>query len=137
MIMAELPLIAMVKIPLAGLTIAEQMTERHLDTWCAWKHGWSGPRGYPGEALVGENYTTLDHNSERAYEKLDGWVAMQVELVIDGIGQRNPAQKAALYRAYDVVAAFQFPRGNYAELLKAAKVEVMAGLKRRSVWLGE
>lgn len=118
-------------------TPAQEWTDRHLDTWCAWKHGWSGPDGYPDQAQGLENYTTIDHGSERAYEKLDAWIAETVQVVIDGIGERHPAQKAALYRAYDIVAAFQFPRGNYEGLLRAAKANVTIGLRRRQVWLGE
>lgn len=126
-----------ISITIQPISTAQEWVERHLVTWCAWKHGWYGPDGLPSESCAGENYQSLDRESEKAYEKLDFWIAETCQVVIDDIGKRNPAQKAALYRAYDVVAAFQFPRGNYQELLREAKAGVFLGLKRRSVWLGD
>lgn len=113
---------------------AEDWCERHLDVWCAWKHGWVLPQGLPDSSQILENYTTIDRDSERAYEELDAWIAQQVQLVIDGL---VPAQKAALYRAYNIVNVYVFPRGNYGETLAVAKGRVLLGLRRRSVWCGE
>lgn len=113
------------------------MLDRHLQTWAAWLRGPDLPDGLPTEACAGENYASLDHDTDGAYERLDHWIAENVQAVVEGIGERSPAQKAALYRAYDVVAVFRFPRGNYAEVLEEAKVAVRVGLRRRGVWLGE
>lgn len=112
--------------------------EEALRTWSQWMRGPEAPDGLPSEGCGGvENYKSLDRDSDAAYERLDFWIAETTNTVIEDIGERNPAQKAALYRAYDVVAAFQFPRGNYEKLLADAKVAVLVGLRRRGVWLGE
>lgn len=124
-------------IKIIPIKTAQYWVERHLTTWCAWKHGWYGPDGLPSESCAGENYQSLDRDSEAAYDKLDSWIAETCQVVIDDIGNRYPAQKAALYRAYDIVSAFRFPRDNYEILLQAAKGNVLQGLRRRGVWLGE
>jgi hypothetical protein len=112
--------------------------EQHLRTWADWMRGPDRPDGLPTEASGGvENYSTIDRDSDSSYEKLDFWIAETTNTVIEDIGNRNPAQKAALYRAYDIVSHFRFPRGNYLELLDAAKLAVSVGLRRRGVWLGE
>jgi hypothetical protein len=122
---------------LVDMPAAQQWTERHLVTWCAWKHGWYGPDGLPSGSMVAENYSTIDRESDAAYDRLDAWIAETCDVVIESIGQAHPAQKAALYRCYDIVSAFRFPRGNYAELLVQAKSNVLLGLRKRGVWLGE
>lgn len=126
MLMTELP-----------ATTVEEWTERHLVTWCAWKHGWYGPAGLPEGSLLFENYSTIDRDSDAAYARLDYWIAETVQVVMDDIGERNPAMKAALYRAYDIVAAFRFKRGNYQQLLCDGRRQVYLGLRRRGVWCGE
>lgn len=119
------------------LTPAQEWTERHLVTWRSWKHGWYGPKGYADGSLVVENYSTIDRDSDAAYERLDEWIALTCEAVINGLGNQHPAQKAALYRAYDITATFRFPRDNYQAVLTQAKASVQDGLRRRGVWLGE
>lgn len=121
----------------AVLSPAQEWTERHLVTWCSWKHGWYGPKGHAEGSLVVENYSTIDRDSDAAYERLDEWVALACEAVINGIGNQHPTQKAALYRAYEITSAFRFPRDNYEAVLAQAKLSVQAGLRRRGVWLGE
>jgi hypothetical protein len=116
---------------------AEKWTDQYLTQWCAAKHGWYGPKGLPEESQVFENYSTIDRDSDAAYEKLDAWIVGIVDVVVDDIGKRNPAQKAALYKAYDIVSVYVFLRGNYDELLKEAKAQVQRGLRMRGVWLGE
>lgn len=111
--------------------------EQHLKTWAAWLRTPEGPDGYPSEGCVGENYKSLDRDSDGAYERLDHWIAEAVQAVVEDMGRRNPAQKAALYRAYDIVSVFRFQRGNYTDVLDEAKLAVAVGLRRRGVWLGE
>jgi hypothetical protein len=118
--------------------IYELRLEQHLQTWAAWMRGPEVPDGLPTEACGGmDNYSTIDRDSDAAYEKLDFWVAETVNTVINDIGERHPAQKAALYRAYEVVAAFRFPRDSYEAVLSEARQNVLMGLRRRGVWLGE
>ncbi len=112
--------------------------EQHLQTWAEWMRGPEVPDGLPSEGCGGvENYKSLDRDSDSAYEKLDFWIAETTNVVIEDIGIQHPAQKAALYRAYSVLAAFRFPRDNYLDSLDAAKQGVLIGLRKRGVWLGE
>lgn len=113
---------------------AAYWTEWHLQNWCNWMHGRDLPDGMPDEACGGiENYTSYDHNNERAYEKLDAWAAELTHLVIHGLVE---SEQAAIYHAY-VNAVYRFMRGNYHELLLSARANVQAGLRRRGIWLGE
>lgn len=131
MILAETPILAMTIVP------RSDRLEQHLRTWADWLSAPDGPDGLPCEACVGENYQSLDRESDGAYERLDHWIAENVQAVVEGIGERAPAQKAALYRAYGIVSVFRFPRGNYEDVLREAKTSVAIGLRRRGVWLGD
>lgn len=111
--------------------------DRHLQTWAAWMRRDSLRLGLPKKAAVGENYTSLDLDNEIAYDSLDDDTAVRVNAVIDDVGQRHPAQKAAIYRDTGLIAVFRFPRDNYADTLDAARQNVLIGLRRRGVWCGE
>lgn len=115
----------------------EYWVDSHLQTWARSMSGDNLPRGCPRQACVGENYSSLDLDNVAAYEHLDADIARRTGAVIDDIGIRHPAQKAAIYRAYGVAAVFRFPRENYAQILDAAKENVKLGLRKRGVWLGE
>ena len=133
MLVADLPLMAINVIP-----VYENRLEQHLRTWADWMKGPVSPDGLPSEACGGfENYQTIDRDSDAAYERLDFWIAETTNTVINDIGARHPAQKAALYRAYGVLAAFRFPRDNYEQTLAEARQNVLIGLRKRGVWLGQ
>lgn len=112
---------------------ARWWTEWHLWNWSLWMHRGELPEGMPSEACSGENYTTYDANSERAYTALDAWAAETTHMVVQGL---DASERMAIHRCY-LNAVYRFIRGNYLDLLEAAKANVQAGLKRRSVWLGE
>jgi hypothetical protein len=119
------------------VTTADYWRDRHLETWAAWKHAPDGPDGLPTEGCVGENYTSVDLDSDIAFEKLDSWIAMAVDAVVSDIGERHPTQRAALEQAYGIASLYRFPRENYDGLLAMAKAGVTVGLRRRGVWMGE
>lgn len=132
MLMVEGPLRAIQVLPV------HSRVDQALKAWANYMRSKEGPDGLPEQACGGiENYSTLDRDSDGAYERLDIWTAEHTQEVIEDIGKRSPAQKAALYRAYDISAVFRFPRDNYKELLVEAKIAVAIGLRRRGVWLGE
>jgi hypothetical protein len=123
-----------VDIPLRG---PMYWVDRYLDAWAEWMRQGSLPQGLPSRAAVGENYATMDWDTDRLYGALDSDIAIKTATVIDDIGRRHPAQKAALYRAYSILAVYQFPRDNYIETLEIGKSNVLIGLRKRGVWLGE
>ena len=123
------------------MIVAEQVvkdatwwTEWHLWNWRDWMYRPDLPEGVPREASGGlENYTTHDLDSERALAAHDIWAAENTNAVIEGL---DGGQKIAIHHAY-INAVYRFNRGNYLDLLKLGKANIMSGLRRRGVWLGE
>lgn len=111
-------------------TAAEQL-ETILEIWARWMRSGGGPDGLPSRACVGEGYSTLDHDSDGANERLDKWLAIACGTVIAGLA---PAQRCALHRQY-LEAVYRFK--DFEASLTRAKVNVAIGLRRRGVWLGD
>lgn len=108
---------------------------QHLETWATWMRGPDGPEGLPQRACGGllSNFTTLDADNEKAYGRLDNWIAERVNAVVSDLA---PAPKAAIYHRF-LHAVYRFPRGNYVEILQSAMERIRDGLRERQVWLGE
>jgi hypothetical protein len=104
----------------------------HLDNWARWMRQNEGPEGLPSTAsggLVGNKYS-WDPDASPAYAKLDSWLAEHADEAIKAL---SPAERAALYHAYDLTAVWHFPRGNYDELIGSARAKVRDTLLRRGV----
>lgn len=117
----------------AGKTV-DYWLDRLLSEWAEWMQRPGIRLGLPKRAAVGENYTSLDLDNEIAYDALDDDLAIRTNAVIDGL---PPAQRMAIYRCYGIVSVWRFPRDNYADVLIIARANVLTGLKKRGVWVGE
>lgn len=113
----------------------DEFYKEHMRTWAAWMLRDRQEKVRAGS--VGECYTSMDNARERSYAKLDTWIAKRVDDTVNDVGERFPSQKAALYHHHGIVSVFHFLRENQKDLLAIAKRNVIAGLIRRGVWMGE
>lgn len=112
----------------------EALLEPHMRNWVTWMHADLGPRGCPNRACGGaRNYTSMDLDNVAAYENLDRDLAERTDAVIDDLA---PAERCAINHKY-LHAVFRFNRESYEDVLARALVNVLAGLRRRNVWLAE
>lgn len=113
---------------------AHYWLEWNLENWARWMSGGARPQGLPRSASGGlSNYTTLDVNNERAYGKLDAWAASATNAAIDDL---KPIEQCAISNAY-LCSVWRFRNVNQADVLASAKRNVVIGLRRRGIWLGE
>jgi len=111
---------------------ARYWLEWNLLNWAAWMHGGSVTRGLPSKVPVMEGYSTLDAHDEGAYDRLCASLASTTNAIIEGL---KPNEQMAIYRAYGVMAAYRMH--DYKRVLEGAKAGVLAGLRRRGVYLGD
>lgn len=103
----------------------------HLDNWARWMREKDGPEGLPEKASGGlMGYSGMDRDSDGAYARNDAWLAEHADAAISDL---VPAQRAAIYTAYDLAAVWRFPRDNYEEILALARAKIRATLLRRGV----
>lgn len=101
----------------------------HLENWARWMQAHDGPEGLPSKASGGlKAFTTMENDS--TYARLDTWLAEHTDAAVKAL---TPAERAALYHAYDLTSVWRFPRDNFDDLLASARSQVRATLLRRGV----
>lgn len=110
------------------MTELQRRAEYYLDLWSAWQHSGRNNLGFPRNVpmLVGAG-SYWDSDDQCA--KLDNAAAEATEAVIDGLPH---LYRLAIYNAYQV-AVIRFGRHMQEDLLALAKIDLMAGLKKRGM----
>lgn len=105
-----------------------------LQEWADWCRSYRPRLGFPGGSVCesGDATRTASKTFEDLCADCDRTINRTVEAAIDDL---TPAQRAAVYRCYEVAAVFRFPRDNYAEQLDQAHAALCVTLPKRGVML--
>ena len=113
-----------------AMTEQQDRLEWHLENWARWMGSGGttdlrGPNHAHGCTSWGDSW-----DSEAVYERMERRCAGIMDAMI---GSLPPAQQAAILCEYEVARAFNFPRGNYHELLVLAKAKLRSMMHSRGL----
>lgn len=114
---------------------ARWWTEWYLETWARVLSMKGLALGLPKQALVGENYTSLDLDGDAAYEQMCYRSADTTSLVIGGLPQSE--RHAVRHRYLGERYPFEKLEEPYGIALSLAIPLITTALRRRGSYLGD
>lgn len=108
-----------------------------LTEWAEWMRAYSPNLGYPVRVpILSTGMAGIAGSSfDDLLDQVDNQVMRSIDASIDSL---TPAQKAAIYRKYEICAVWRFPRPGYTyeQALSDGHVALLVTLKRKGVIIG-